>query len=379
MDNPDDQKKDNIDDLHEQPHDEPQKSRRHFLQMAAATTAAVGTAELLTACGEKQTKNGGDLTRELTDKVTAAQRAKRKSGRSAVAIIPVDSYDEDIFALIKAQTRGFDLPDLKGQTVVIKPNMVEFRQGKPVTTNPAMLKTAIRLAQDWGAAKVIVAEGPGHMRDTEYLLDATGLGAVCKEMDVPFVDLNLDDIEEFDNKDGFTGLKHFYLPKTIATADAVISLPKLKTHHWVGVTCTMKNLFGVVPGRKYGWPKNLLHISGIPHSIIDLQHLVKPRFGIVDAIVTMEGDGPINGVAKHLGYVVLGADLAAVDATCVRMMKISPHDLPYIRLAGQVVGNIESDQIDLHGPALATIACAYEMPRSFTDKSLLKQADHEGS
>jgi uncharacterized protein (DUF362 family) len=202
---------------------------------------------------------------------------------------------------------------------------------------------------------------------------------MCKKLAVPFIDLNLDDIEEFDNSDGFNGMKHFFLPKTIAHAGAVISLPKLKTHHWVGVTCSMKNLFGTVPGRKYGWPKNLLHISGIPQSIIDLQHLVKPRFAIVDAITTMEGDGPINGTAKHLGYVVLGADLAAVDATCLRMMKLEPHDFPYISLAGKVVGNIEEDMIDISGPAVSTMATAYAMPITFKDKALLSQAAQQGS
>jgi len=353
--------------------------RRDFLKVAMATSIVAGSADLLSACTDSKNSVGHNLTRELPTQVSDSQRQRRKQGRSAVAIVPVSSYQQNIFEIVKDHLKDFVVPDFKGQTVVIKPNMVEYRQGKPVTTNPAMLKATILLALDWGAKHVIVAEGPGHMRDTEYLLEVTGIGAMCKEMSVPFVDLNLDDIEKFDNKDGFTGLKEFYLPQTIARADAVISLPKLKTHHWVGVTCTMKNLFGTVPGRKYGWPKNQLHISGIPHSIIDLQHLIKPRFGVVDAIITMEGDGPINGVAKHLGYVVLGSDLAAVDATCVRMMKLDPHDLPYISLAGEVVGNIEEEAIDLLGPAPAAIAIAYEMPRSFTDKSLLKQAAQQGS
>jgi uncharacterized protein (DUF362 family) len=353
--------------------------RRTFLKVAITTSVVAGSAELLGACSGTKGSSGPHLTRDLPTQISDSQRQKRKQGRSAVAIVPVSSYQENIFEIVKDHLKDFAVPDFKGQTVVIKPNMVEYRQGKPVTTDPAMLKATILLARDWGARNVIVAEGPGHMRDTEYLLEATGIGPMCKEMSVPFVDLNLDDIEEFDNSDGFTGEKHFYLPQTIARADAVVSLPKLKTHHWVGVTCTMKNLFGCVPGRKYGWPKNLLHMRGIPHSIIDLQHLIKPRFGVVDAITTMEGDGPINGVAKHLGYVVLGSDLAAVDATCVRMMKLDPHDLPYISLAGEVVGNIEEAGIDLSGPAPTAIASAYEMPRSFTDKSLLKQAAQQGS
>jgi uncharacterized protein (DUF362 family) len=354
-------------------------ARRDFLKVAIVASVAAASVEVLSSCAEKKRDAAAQLTRLIPEKLTDRQKANRKQGRSAVAIVPVSSYEEDIFEIITEQLKDFALPDLKGQTVVIKPNMVEFRQGKPVTTNPAMLKAAILLAQHWGAKNVIVAEGPGHMRDTEYLLEATGLGPMCKQMGVPFVDLNLDDIEKLDNTDGFTNLSSFYLPKTIVHADAVISLPKLKTHHWVGVTCSMKNLFGTVPGRKYGWPKNLLHVRGIPHSIVDLQHLVKPRFAIVDAITTMEGDGPINGTAKHLGFVVMGSDLAAVDATCIRMLQLDPHEFPYISLAGKAVGNIEEDMIDISGPAVATIATAYKMPITFTDKSLLSQAAKQGS
>ena len=47
-------------------------------------------------------------------------------------------------------------------------------------------------------------------------------------------------------------------------------MPKMKTHHWVGATLSMKNLFGVVPGGIYGWPKNVLHWSGLEESIADL-------------------------------------------------------------------------------------------------------------
>ena len=69
----------------------------------------------------------------------------------------------------------------------------------------------------------------------------------------------------------------------------------MKTHHWVGMTCSMKNLYGVLPGIKYGWPKNPLHVHGIPNSILDLTATIRPHFAIVDAVTAMEGDGPIMG------------------------------------------------------------------------------------
>ena len=58
-------------------------------------------------------------------------------------------------------------------------------------------------------------------------------------------------------------MRELALPATILDSDFVISMPKLKTHHWAGMTCSMKNLFGTVPGAVYGWPKNILHAHGI--------------------------------------------------------------------------------------------------------------------
>ncbi|HNN64138.1 MAG TPA: DUF362 domain-containing protein [Candidatus Obscuribacter sp.] len=345
-------------------------SRREFL---AYTGAAIAAGTLTSCSGEAK------LNRELPTELTAKQLARRRSGRSQVSIIKCESYEHDLWPILKNALKDAKLPDFKNAHVVLKPNMVEYREGSPVTTNPAVLKAAIELVKHLGAGQITVAEGPGHMRDTEYLLEVTGLGKVIKEAGVPYVDLNLDDIEAVDNSDGLNELNPFYLPKTIVRADAVVSVPKLKTHHWVGMTCSMKNLFGTVPGRKYGWPKNMLHIKGIPHSIIDLQHLVKPKLAVVDAIVAMEGDGPINGTAKPFGYLVVGEDLAAVDATCARMIKLEPNDLPYIKMAGKVVGNIESKDIDLLGPSIADIAQVFALPITMRDKSLLKQAAEQGS
>src|ERR1019366_9143578 len=46
----------------------------------------------------------------------------------------------------------------------------------------------------------------------------------------------------------YTGMKDLWLPRTVLEADFLVSMPKIKTHHWSGVTLSMKNMFGVVPG-----------------------------------------------------------------------------------------------------------------------------------
>ena len=58
-----------------------------------------------------------------------------------------------------------------------------------------------------------------------------------------------------------------------------------------------------------------------------------PDLAIVDGIVGMEGDGPLNGTAKPVGVLVMGADLVAVDATCCRLMGLPPERVPTLMLA----------------------------------------------
>ena len=95
----------------------------------------------------------------------------------------------------------------------------------------------------------------------------------------------------------------------------------------------MKNMFGVVPGARYGWPKNILHWKGIQESILDLCATVPVHFVIADGIVAMEGNGPLNGTPRPLRTVLLADDPEAADATCSRLMGFQPDQIVHIRTA----------------------------------------------
>src|SRR5262249_5076019 len=196
-----------------------------------------------------------------------------------------------------------------------------------------------------GARRIVVAEGPGHRRDTEYVLRSSGLLEVLRERRVPYVDLNVDAVRRVKIAAGFTKLGYLYLPETVLGADLLVSMPKLKTHHWAGVTLSMKNFFGVIPGGVYGWPKNVLHHAGIDRSILDIAStLPMPKSAIVDGIVGMEGDGPIHGHARDVGALVFGDDLVAVDATATRLMGLVPEKVAHLAGAG-FLGNVDSGRI----------------------------------
>jgi uncharacterized protein (DUF362 family) len=152
----------------------------------------------------------------------------------------------------------------------------------------------------------------------------------------------------------YTSLGELWLPAPVVDAELVVSMPKMKTHHWAGVTLSMKNLFGLVPGSVYGWPKNKLHYIGIPESIVAINRQFPKTFAIVDGIVGMEGNGPIQGTPKAAGVLVMGSDLVAVDATCCRIMGIDPARVEYLRMAASM-GHLAIDRIEQRGESVASV------------------------
>jgi uncharacterized protein (DUF362 family) len=279
--------------------------------------------------------------------VKAVTVLRQTDPASNVHVADVADYNADLADVVRRQYEHFcERVPLKGKRVVLKPNIVEYHRDKVINTSPNVVAAAIELCRREEAAEVIVAEGPGHWRNVEYLVGASGLGDVLRHYKVPFVDLNHDEPIKRVNLGRLTGLSHLFLSQTIATADVVISLPKLKTHHWAVATLSLKNLFGTLPGICYGWPKNELHWRGIDNSIVDIAATRTPELAIVDGIIGMEGDGPLNGSAKQMGILVMGCDLVAVDATCCRLMQLDADRVGYLVLANRKkIGNLALDKV----------------------------------
>jgi len=266
-------------------------------------------------------------------------------------------YEGDIASIILAGFRELrvDPAEIRGKTVLLKPNLVEPHSGAgPINTHPLVVRGAAEAFRRFGASRVLVAEGPGHSRDTQLVLEESGMGEVLIEDRIPFVDLNYETGYQVPNAGRWTDLAALTLPATLRRADWIVSLPKMKTHHWAGVTLSMKNLFGVMPGIYYGWPKNVLHWKGIERCILDINATVRPHFAIVDGIVGMEGDGPIMGTPRKAGVLVMGRNLPAVDATSARIMGIDPAKVAYLAAAG-AQGPIREFLIRQRGESIASV------------------------
>jgi uncharacterized protein (DUF362 family) len=287
--------------------------------------------------------------------------AVRKTPRSDVAILAADAYDGRLTDVIRRGAGMLGL-DVTGRRVVLKPNFVEFDPQSVINTNPVLIAAALEAFRSMGASSVVVAEGPGHRRDNEYILTASGLYDILKDTGGRYIDLNADAVQSLPAASRFTNLGSLHYAATVTDADLLVSMPKMKLHHWAGVTLSMKNLFGIMPGAVYGWPKNLLHYAGLQQSIIDINAtLPVDRFNIVDGIIGMEGNGPIQGTARKSGVLVFGADPVAVDATAARLMGIEPARIWYIAQAGRFLGNMGDDRIDQRGEDLTRYAQEYQL------------------
>lgn len=303
-------------------------NRRNFLPLAGAG-ALGGAASLM---------------------LNSSNEAREPAQASAVSILRASSYTEDLVGLIG---RGLDAHGVtvKGKKVILKPNLVEYDHVAPINTSPLLIAAAYDVFRSRGAAEVVIAEGPGHRRDAIGLAEQAGYRDAVEKFETRFVDLNRDDVSP---AGALADLDPFYFPNTVLGADLIVSLAKMKTHHWAGATLSMKNLFGLVPGSVYGWPKNQLHHIGIDRSIVELNRRFRNTFAIVDGIVAMEGNGPIQGTPRPCGVVVMGPDVVAVDATCCRIMGIEPEKVVYLG-SSKSLGNLREPRIEQRGEAIASV------------------------
>lgn len=288
----------------------------------------------------------------------------RRPLRSRVVILDANQYSERLCETLYEGLKLFNL-DVPGKSVLLKPNLVDYIPGGHINTHPLLVAAAAEGFKRLRARSVVVGEGPGHQRDTYLVLHESGLLEQLSRVSVPFVDLNRDCVIKRKLRADYSGLHEIWLPRTILEADFIVSMPKIKTHHWSGVTLSMKNMFGVVPGVKYGWPKNILHWKGIEQCIVDICATVPIHFVIADGIVAMEGNGPLAGSPRHLDKLVLADDPVAADATCARLMGLVPERVAHITAAAKFLGNMSADEIDQMASRVVLPIVPFEVVQQF--------------
>lgn len=256
------------------------------------------------------------------------------ANESLVTLEDCRSYNQDsVDRAVKAAADGAGLSGLSGATVLLKPNLVLASEpDRAATTHPAIVRAAIRLARSAGAARILVGDSPG-WQALAPVGAKTGLDSVVQEEGASWADFS--EQVSVEVPDGSL-VRRFNLARAVVEADAIINLPKLKTHGLMYYTGAVKNLFGCIPGLS----KSAFHLrfpgrQEFAAMLADLYLAVRPAFNIMDAIVGMEGLGPNNGRPRHIGLVMASGNAFALDWVAARLIGYDPHDIPYLGLAAR--------------------------------------------
>jgi uncharacterized protein (DUF362 family) len=292
------------------------------------------------------------------------QKEKYLGKPAVVGLGKCSSYNQDLLSCLRELWEQNDMPEVRGKRVLIKPNLVDSVENQQITTAPEVIGAVADLLFEKGVGQVTVGDGSAFRREISPVVESSGLGAVMRARNLNFVDLNYDDPQPVPVNDKWLrGSPVFWLPRHVIEADLIVSVPKLKTHHWSGVSLSLKNLIGVVPGARYGWPKNIVHINGISQSILGIYQLLPPVVSVIDGIVGMQGDGPLFGKPVAHGLLAVGRDPVAVDTTCIGVIGMSMESVPHLKLAAWA-GVGQSNHIEVRGVSRESMQRHYEPPPS---------------
>lgn len=245
---------------------------------------------------------------------------------SLVSVKKGVDYSNCYLAIKEALSEIGFLSLLKDKKVFLKVSLVTaYHPEEAVNTHPEFIRGVIRVVKESGG-EAIIGESSGTFGFTNEAFDVSGISRVARETDTKIV--NLDASKIIKCRVNGKILKEIYLPEDVLTADIKVTLPKLKTHDFMTLSGAIKNQIGVLPGsykcKVHSIAPSPLRLAEL---LSELNLYLRFDLAVVDAILSMEGKGPVFGKPRKSSFICAGQDLVAVDTVCSMMMGIKPEDV----------------------------------------------------
>ncbi|NLW83201.1 MAG: DUF362 domain-containing protein [Phycisphaerae bacterium] len=302
--------------------------------------------------------------------------------KTTVALLRCPDYTPDLVRRQVAEalalldgTQSFVRP---GRRILIKPNLiVPVGPDVPAQTHPEVICAVAEWVKAAGATP-LVGDSPA-WSNTAACLAALGIDQRLQTLGAEIVQLDRPVRTKIEGSS-------LGLSRVALEADAIINLPKLKAHQQLGATIAVKNMYGCVAGKE----KAFWHFAkggsydAFCRMLIGVYRQLAPVVTLIDGIVAMEGQGPINGTPRPLGFIAAGTDPIACERLCCRLIGVDPATLPILQAAAKMNFGCQDDAaIDVVGDAAEPLICtdfkpAQQTPLRFTFgricKSVIKQA-----
>lgn len=213
-----------------------------------------------------------------------------------------------------------------GDRVLLKPNLLTgSRPTKECTTNPAVVYCVAQLVKEAGG-KPFLGDSPA-FGSAYGVAKANGLLSLARELDLPIVELHG---QRYATESA--DFEHLRVSREAMEADAIINLPKVKSHTQLTLTLGVKNLFGCVPGKMKAWwhMEAGKDVERFGTMLVETARLIDPELTILDGIVGHEGNGPSGGEPRDLGLLGAATDVFALDRAVVEILDVAPERVPTV-------------------------------------------------
>jgi uncharacterized protein (DUF362 family)/ferredoxin len=288
--------------------------------------------------------------------------------KPSVALVRCPDYDA--LTVRTALDRAMDLIGglaplgLAGRTVLVKPNVLSPKAPEEaVTTHPSVVEAVCALLAGAGATVRCGDSSGGSVAGrspTGRALEVSGIAAAARRAGAEVLSFETEGPLPLPHPRD-PALPPYHLARAAVEADVVVTLPKLKTHALTLLTGAVKNLFGCVPGvRKAHYHAAEPSVERFSGALVDIYQLLRPGLAIMDAVLSMEGNGPGAGTPRHTGYLLVSYNGVAVDTVAAHLMGVDPRAVPTTRLAAaRGLGPDTLDGVELVGDSLREARAAF--------------------
>jgi len=248
--------------------------------------------------------------------------------------------------------------ELVGRRSLLKINAMSDEVFPGRNTSPWVLDGALSELQTRfpGTEFLIVDADVAGSRQFDRACEQWGYYAIAKRGDVRILNLSESPVVTVRTSNPCCPSLEF--PEIVLKADSIINLPVVKTHVLTGISCALKNHWGLLPRLRYQY-------HPFVHEVIaeinrQIRHTIAT---IVDGTICIEGSGPKTGVPRVCNVLFAGRDRVAVDAAVLDFIGMDPALAPHVKKAeeygiGQTAFKIVGDEL---------VRMPFQMPKKSSD------------
>lgn len=263
--------------------------------------------------------------------------------------------------------------DIRGRRVIIKPNLVSVFHDSgfkdrdyPESTDPRVLDAIVEYLKKF-TNRITIAESSGRGMPTRACFMLSGLDRLADRHGIELIALEEQPVDRYILPKSSV-MKEIIIPEVfseVVEGNAFyISVPKMKTNLYTGVTLGFKNAMGLLPYNL----RQRNHNFNLAEKLVDILYLIKPDIVIIDGIIGGEGDCPAPLDPVNAGVIISGNNAVETDRTAARMMGFDPEEIPLIKI---------SMERGFGDPDVETTGEETVIPFKKADPSLASDAFHE--